>query len=123
MAVDFASDPLAELTYYQELAVDGVFVDCPSTAREWKLATGQLSAQPTSWVGAVISGPGKPFLLPRNFMDSQTVNLWHEYPGAFTLLNMPINSRNLNLGFRYPGLLYSTAMRAGEGYGRLHHAC
>ena len=80
MAVDFASDPLAELTYYQGLAVDGVFVDCPSTAREWKLATGQLSAQPTSWVGAVISGPGKPFLLPRNFTASQTVNLWHECP-------------------------------------------
>ena len=68
MAVDFASDPLAELTYYQGLAVDGVFVDCPSTAREWKLATGQLTAQPSSWVGAVICGPGKLFLLPGDFM-------------------------------------------------------
>ena len=61
MALDFAADLLAELTHYQKLGVDGVFVDCPSTARKWRLATGQLSVQPTSWVGTVISGPGKPF--------------------------------------------------------------
>ena len=97
MAVDFASDPLAELTYYQGLAVDGVFVDCPSTARKWKLATGQLTAQPSSWVGAVISGPGKPFLLPRDLMNNHTVNLLHECLGTFTLLNMPVNSQVLEL--------------------------
>ncbi len=61
MAVDFAADPLAELTHYRGLGVDGVFVDCPSTAREWKLATGQPTAQPDSWLGTVVSGPGKSF--------------------------------------------------------------
>ena len=59
MAVDFAGDPLAELTHYQHLGVDGVFVDCPSTAKEWLLATGQLDAGPTSWAGTIVSGPGK----------------------------------------------------------------
>ncbi|CAK0784729.1 hypothetical protein CVIRNUC_007933 [Coccomyxa viridis] len=58
MAVDFAGDPLAELTHYQQLGVDGVFVDCPSTAKEWLLATGQLSAGPSSWAGTIVSGPG-----------------------------------------------------------------
>ena len=61
MAVDFAADPLAELTYYRGLGVDGVFVDCPSTAREWKLATGQPPAQPETWLGTVVGGPGKTF--------------------------------------------------------------
>ena len=59
MAVDFAADPLAELTHYRDLGVDGVFVDCPSTAREWKLATGQLTAQPESWLATVAGGPGE----------------------------------------------------------------
>ena len=59
MAVDFAGDPMAELTHYQQLGVDGVFVDCPSTAKEWLLATGQLSAGPASWAGTIVSGPGK----------------------------------------------------------------
>ena len=59
MAVDFAADPIAELTHYRGLGVDGMFVDCPSTAREWKLATGQASAQPGSWLAAVAGGPGK----------------------------------------------------------------
>ena len=59
MALDFAADPLAELTHYHGLGVDGVFVDCPSTAREWKLATGQRIAQPESWLGTVVGGPGK----------------------------------------------------------------
>jgi len=68
MAVKFAADPLAELTYYRRLGVDGVFVDCPSTAREWKVATGQLSAQPFSWVGTVISGPGTPFFQRQSYI-------------------------------------------------------
>ena len=59
MAVDFARDPLAELTHYQHLGVDGLFVDCPSTAKEWLLATGQLDAGPISWAGTIVSGPGK----------------------------------------------------------------
>ena len=59
MAVDFAGDPLAELTHYQQLGVDGVFVDCPSTAKEWLLATGQRNAGPISWAGTIVSGPGK----------------------------------------------------------------
>ncbi len=63
MAVDFAGDPLAELTHYQQLGVDGVFVDCPSTAKEWLLATGQLSAGPSSWAGTIVSGPGEHSLL------------------------------------------------------------
>ena len=68
MAVNFAADPLDELTYYRRLGVDGVFVDCPSTAREWKVATGQLSAQPFSWVGTVISGPGTPFFQRQSYI-------------------------------------------------------
>ena len=63
MAVDFAGDPLAELTHYQQLGVDGVFVDCPSTAKEWLLATGQLSVGPSSWAGTIVSGPGEHSLL------------------------------------------------------------
>ncbi len=55
MALDFDADPLAELSLFRELGVDGVFVDCPATAAEW-LATQHLT--PTSWIGSVIGGPG-----------------------------------------------------------------
>ena len=55
MALDFDADPLAELSLFRELEVDGVFVDCPATAAEW-LATQHLT--PTSWIGSVIGGSG-----------------------------------------------------------------
>jgi hypothetical protein len=55
MALDFDADPLAELSLFRALGVDGVFVDCPATAAEW-LAT-QHAATP-SWIGSVISSPG-----------------------------------------------------------------
>ena len=39
MALDFRSDPAAELTHFAGkagLGVDGVFVDCPATAVAWR---------------------------------------------------------------------------------------
>ena len=36
MAIDFRSDPAAELRHMAELGVGGVFVDCPATAVAWR---------------------------------------------------------------------------------------
>lgn len=60
MALDFDADPLAELSLFRALGVDGVFVDCPATAAEW-LAIQQ--AAPSSWIGSVIGGPGTSCML------------------------------------------------------------
>lgn len=61
MAVDFDSDVLAELSFFWGLGVDGVFVDCASTAAEWLAAVGAGSAAADeSWLGSVVSGPGDP---------------------------------------------------------------
>ena len=60
MAIDFDSDPLREMSYFWGLGIDGVFVDCPSTAREWLSAARLTSAKPTSWLRTIISEPGVP---------------------------------------------------------------
>ena len=67
MAIDFASDPLAELAHLARLGVDGVFVDCPGTAREWLAARagaqrgmhgGGEEEAGSSWRPAPLRGPG-----------------------------------------------------------------
>ncbi len=59
MAIDFDSDPLAELSHFWGLGVDGVFVDCPSTAQEWLAASAAKSASLAAWMRTVIGGTGK----------------------------------------------------------------
>ena len=58
MALDFRSDPLAELTHFRELGVDGVFVDCPSTAREWLAALGLQRQGGGAWLPYGLRLPG-----------------------------------------------------------------
>ena len=72
MALDFASDPLAELAHFARLGVDGVFVDCPATAREWLAARSAERAEredgaaeeeegrgSSLWLPAALRGPGE----------------------------------------------------------------
>lgn len=60
MALDFASDPHAEMSHLvNDLHVDGLFTDCPSTARDWwnglQAQEGQLHSPPT--LPDSLSGP------------------------------------------------------------------
>ena len=58
MALDFQSDPLAELSAFWGLGVDGVFVDCPSTAREWLAAAGLQRQGASGWLPYGLRLPG-----------------------------------------------------------------
>jgi hypothetical protein len=58
MAIDFDSNPLAELSHYRSLGVDGVFVDCPSTAQQWLAATTAGSGSLDAWMRRVLDNAG-----------------------------------------------------------------
>ena len=64
MALDFASDPLAELAHFGRLGVDGVFVDCPATAREWLAARSAERAEREGGAAEGVDGRGSSVWLP-----------------------------------------------------------
>ena len=101
MALDFASDPLAELGAFRALGVDGVFVDCPSTAREWLAAAGlQRQGAKSAWLPYGLRVPGMQ-ICPLKNLVLHLVMLLPLYEGRMLPVCKTIQSgarRNLPLG-------------------------
>lgn len=116
MALDFRSDPAAELSHFagkDDIGIDGLFVDCPATAVAWRHLEYEETATPNAqsdWttcrdseifavamvvLGAVIAWASSNYLVPCiNNARHTIVTKYHRMDGAVPARTVQMTSNS-----------------------------